>query len=430
MKRPVKIALLALLVVALAAGGYYASRLPKMLAPGGGAETPTTRVKRGDVTITVNARGTLQGGNSKMITSPMVGGTTLTLTELAESGQLVKEGDVVAQFDTTDEVYKMREAEADLQEAEQQVKQAENEEHAKEEELNYDLIQARGDLKQAELEVKRNPLLAGITARQNDLALEGARDKLAKLEHDYPARKAAAKASIAIQIAAREKAKMENEIARHNIDQMTVKAPSSGYVNIERNTVTNFYYPGMTLPLFQIGDQPRPGMAVAQIPDMSHWEVSAQIAETDRGHISVGQKVDIRAIALTGKVFHGQIKDLGGTTGSPWDRRFECKMSLDDPAPELRPGMTARVVITMETLRAALWLPAQAVFESDGREFVYARQGKSFTRREVKLVRRSESQVVLTGLHENDEVALASPDEQGGGAEKKGADSATKAVAK
>jgi hypothetical protein len=45
-------------------------------------------------------------------------------------------------------------------------------------------------------------------------------------------------------------------------------------------------------------------------------------------------------------------------------------------------------------------------------------------------VRRSESQVVLTGLQDNDEVALASPDQQSDSGQKSGGDSAAKAVGK
>jgi multidrug efflux pump subunit AcrA (membrane-fusion protein) len=413
------------------AGAYYSPRLyTRLTTPDASAVTPSTTVRRGDVTFTVNANGTLQGGNSKMVTAPMIGSQTLVITELAESGELVKKDDVVLRFDSTDEVYKMREAEADLQETEQQVVQAEAEEAAKEEELNYDLIKARGDLRDAELEARRNPLLAAIVARQNDLALEGARDKLAKLEQDYPSRKASAKASIAIQIAARDKAKMQTDTAKRNIDMMNVKAPAGGYINIERNTNQNMIYSGMVLPLFQIGDQARPGMAVAQIPDLEHWEASAQIAEADRGHLSIGQPAEIRVVALPGKSFKGHIKDLGGTTGSPWERRFECKLGVDDPSPELRPGMSARIVITMETLRNKLWLPAQALFESDGRTFVYAKSGRGFVARDVKLVRRSESKVVVTGVKEGDEVSLASPDETGDSSKKSESGSPTKAVAK
>ncbi len=431
MSRPWKAGLFVVLASGIVAGALYSPRLYTTLTtPDASAVTPSTKVRRGDVTFTVNANGALQGGNSKMVTAPMIGSQTLVITELAQSGDLVKEGDVVLRFDSTDEVFKLREAEADLQETEQQVVQAQAEAAAKEEELNYALIKARGDLRDAELEARRNPLLAEIVARQNDLALEGARDLLAKLESDYPTSKATAKASIAIQTAARDKAKMQADTAKRNIDMMSVKAPASGYINVERNTNTNMMYSGMVLPPFQIGDQARPGMAVAQIPDMDHWEVSAQIAESDRGHLSIGQPAEIRVIALPGKLYKGHIKDLGGTTGSPWERRFECKLNLDDPSPELRPGMSARIVVTMETIKSALWLPAQALFESDSRTFVYVKSGRGFTARDVKLVRRSESKVVLKGVNEGDEVSLASPDDTGGANKKSDSGSPTKAVAK
>ncbi|MCL4852875.1 MAG: efflux RND transporter periplasmic adaptor subunit [Bryobacteraceae bacterium] len=399
-------------LIALAAGARSVPRLFEKINKPDPTPLPSTRVRTGDVTFTVTADGALQGGNSRMLTAPMAGGGTLTLTELRKSGELVKKDDVVAEFDTTDETYKLRQAEADLAEAEQQVIQAENEAKAKQEEIEYELITARGELKQAEIEVMANPIRAALTAKQNDITLEGARNKLAKLERDYPQRKAAASASIAIQEAARKKAQVLADTARRNIEMMTLRAPADGYVNVERNTNTNFFFSGMVLPLFQVGDQVRPGMAVAQIPDLDSWDVSAQIAETDRGHLSVGLSADIRVIALPGRKFAAKVKDLGGTTGPPWQRRFECKLALLEAAPELRPGMSARIVVTLETLKNVMWLPAQALFEQGGRTFVYARQGERFLAKDVKLVRRGESQVVITGLQPDEEVALASPDQK------------------
>lgn len=428
MTRPVKALLAVAAACGIGAASLSAPRWYRMLAPETSAVVPSTRVRRGDVTFTINANGQVQGGNSRMLVAPMTGSNELVLTELRRSGELVRKDDIVARFDTTEETYKQREAEADLAEATQQVLQAESESAAKQEELDYELIKARGDLRQAELEVLRNPVKAGIVAKQNDLALEGARDRLAKLERDYPERKAAAKASVAIQAAAREKAKMQAETARRNIDMMTLKAPTGGYIAVERNTNQNFFYGGMSLPLFQVGDQVRPGMAVAQIPDLANWEASAQIAEQDRGHLSVSQPAEFRIVALPGRAFHGKITNLGGTTGSPWDRRFECKLSLDDPVPELRPGMSARILITMETQKNVLWLPAQALFERDGRAFVYAKGERGFLAKDVQLVRRSESQVIVTGLGENEEVALANPDQKV--EKKKSAGDAAKAVAK
>ena len=375
-------------------------------------DVPTTTVKKSDVTFTVTAKAELQGGQSEMLSAPMMGGSQLVLTAFSNSGDLVKDGDVVAQFDTTEQEYKLKEAEADLAEAEQQVIQAQADSQAKDEESQYELMQAKADLRQAELEERRNPLLAAITARQNTLAVEAARDKLHQLEHDIPNRRANATASIAIQEAARNKAKVQAETARHNIESMTLKAHRAGYVSVQPNMSSGMFFGGMTLPILQVGDTVRAGMAVAQIPDLSNWEASAHIGELDRGHLAVGQKAEISVIAVPEKSYAGRIKDIGGTAGPPWNRRFECKISIDNPSPELRPGMTAKIVLTTDTLRNVLWVPAQAVFESDGRTFVYVQSGGNFVPADIKVVQRSESQVVLTGLKPGAAVAMASPDQQ------------------
>lgn len=391
------------------------------------SEIPTTTIKKGDVTFTVTAKAELQGGGSEMLTAPMMGGAQLVLTDLRNSGDLVKDGDVVAQFDTTEQQFKLKEAEADLAEAEQQVIQAQADSDAKAEESQYELVQAKADLRQAELDARRNPLLAAISARQNTLAVQAARDKLHQLEHDIPNRQANSTAGIAIQEAARNKAKVQAETARHNIESMTLKAHRSGYVNIQPNMGGGMIFGGMTLPALQVGDTVRPGMAVAQIPDLSNWEASARIGELDRGHLAVGQKAGISVIAVPEKIYTGRIKDIGGTAGPPWNRRFECKITIDNPSPELRPGMSARVVLTTDTLRDVLWVPAQAVFESDGRSFVYVQSGGSFVPADVKVVQRSESQVVLTGLKPGAAVAMANPDQQ---SKKSGAGGALQAIPK
>jgi hypothetical protein len=57
-------------------------------------------------------------------------------------------------------------------------------------------------------------------------------------------------------------------------------------------------------------------------------------------------------------------------------------------------------------MRDAICLPAQALFESDGKMFVYLRSGKTFARRDITLIRRNEIRMVLSGLREGQEVAL------------------------
>lgn len=426
---PLRTVLITVLVAAVAGGaGWAGYRWIRESLKEPERDVPVTQVRRGDVVFTVNATGALQGGNSRMLAAPMTGSNQLTITELRKPGELVGEGDVVAAFDTTEEAFKLREAEADLAEAEQQVIQARNEAVAKAEELNYELIKARSDLRLAELECRRNELRSRIEAQQNDLTLADARERLARLERDYPSRKAAAEAAINIQDAARQKAGMQAETARRNMEMMVLRAPASGYVNVENNTNSNFFFPGMQFPLFQIGDQVRAGMAVAQIPDMSQWEASAAIAEQDRGHLAEGQPAAITVIAMPTRSLEGRIVNLGGTSGPPWNRRFECRLALSAIDSRLRPGMSVRIVITTETMRDVLWLPAQALQESDGRAYVYAREAAGFVARDVKLVRRSESQVVVEGLDEHALVALAVPGKEAAAAGRK--DGAAKAISK
>ena len=393
------------------------------------APVPAAPAKRTSVQFTITAAGDLAGGNSKSLTAPMTGSPQLILTDLRKPGDLVKEGDVVAQFDTTEETFKLREAEADLAEAAQQVAQAENEIQAKEEELNAELDKAKSDVEIAELECRRNPLIAAITAKQNDLEYAAARERLAKLERDYDRRKAAAVASIAIQEAGRKKATMLAATARRNIDNMTLKAPVAGYVSVERNTNSNWFFPGMTFPLYQVGDAVRAGMAVALIPDLATWDVTARIAEQDRGHLSVGQAAQFTIVALPGRSYRGKVTNLGGTTGPPWNRRFECKLALDAPTPDLRPGMSVKIIVETGRLDGVLAIPAQALFERDGKPFVYLKTGHGYTPQDVKLVRRSESQVVVEGVGEGQLVALASPDQKKQD-KSDGAGSATKAIAR
>jgi HlyD family secretion protein len=71
------------------------------------------------------------------------------------------------------------------------------------------------------------------------------------------------------------------------------------------------------------------------------------------------------------------------------------------------------MLITLENIDNALWVPSQALFESDGRTFVYRRSPTgAFMPHDVSLVRRSESQAVISGINEGETVAMSNPDQQ------------------
>ena len=370
---------------------------------------PTAKVVRGDVVLDVTSRGELRGGNPELLFAPATGGLDMHLTSLKTTGEPIKKDEVVAEFDTTEQEYKLKEAEADLAEAEAHLAQAKAQNEAQDEEDRYALQKAENDVRLADLDVRKNPLLPAISAKENTLALEGAKDHLTQLQHNLANRKATNQAAIAIQEAARGKSESQAKTARQNIEAMTLKAHRDGYVSVRQNSGGNINFFGMVLPLFQVGDLVRPGMAVAEIPDLTSWEIRANIGELDSGHIAVGQKAVTSIVALPGHPFTGHVKEVGGTTGNPWNRHFECKISIDSPAPELRPGMSANVVITTDEMKGVLSLPAQALFDRDGRSFVYIQSGAGFTAKDVTLVRRNEMRVVVTGVDEGQLVALANP---------------------
>jgi hypothetical protein len=420
---------LALVFATAVVVAWGALRIARNAAASTASETPTTRVKRGSVAIAISARGSLQGGNAEVLTAPAVAQDTLNVTFLRQPGDLVEPGDVVAEFDITQQEYNLREAESDLAEADQNLVQTEANNAASDEENRYSVEAAKTAVEVAAQDIRRKPVVAALLARQYEIALEAAQNRLKEAEEDAVNQKTSTAASLAIQKAAQSKARMMADMARKNIENMTLKAKTEGYVSLQQNTFNNFILTsGMTLPPIQIGDTIRPGMAIAQIPDMKSWEVSAQISELDRGHLVAGQGVTVSVVALAGKSFTGSVKSLGDTSGLPWDRKFECRMSLDQASPELRPGMSSNLVITAETLDNVLWVPSQALFERDGRSFVYLKAANGFTPRDVTLVKRSESQAVLTGVNEGDAVALSNPSEQKKPASQQ--QSATKAIQK
>ena len=91
----------------------------------------------------------------------------------------------------------------------------------------------------------------------------------------------------------------------------------------------------------------------------------------------------------------------------------------------LRPGLLADVEIIVEKIPNALHVPAQAVFEKNGKPVVFVQTGKRFEPREIKLAKRSETMMILAGgVEPGQVVALAdptvSPSSKKGKGEKKG----------
>lgn len=405
------------LAAAIIAAGYGIARGARAVIDATAAVNegvvPTTQVKRSAVVITVSARGELQGGGARPMVVPRAGTAELPITFLRDTGELVEEGDVVAEFDSSGQEFNLLEAEADLEEARQRLLQAEAQSRVDLEQARLSVVTAEADLRIAELDQLDNEFAGAIEQRQKEIALERARNRYEQAQHVLAHRESTAGAGIETERAAMREAQAKADTARQTMASLSLKAPTSGYVELAPNTAgLSIIFTGMQIPTFQLGDSARPGQTVAVIPDMSRWEVSAQIPETDRAFLEVGQEVIVRPMAMPGREFRGRVSVLGGATGSAWNRSFNCRIALLDPDESLRPGMTVDLQINIETLDDVLWIPSQAVFDREGRRFVYRSTPEGYITHEVTLVQRTESQSVVTGIDEGAVVALAEPGQQ------------------
>lgn len=397
-----------MLVLGVAAAGW------SRVAPAG-ALVPTAPIEEGTFAIRVNASGDLRATRSTQFFVPPLGGQ-LTIVTLANSGTAVTAGDVIAEFDASEQEYALEQATFDLQLADQEIAKAEAEAAVAAADDEVALLAARFTVRRAELDARANELVGALVAQQNLLLLDEARIKLAALEQEVQSRREASRASTTIIREKRMKALQAVATARRNIDSLRVVAPFDGFVSVRANfnALGGIVFMGAAMPDFKAGDAANPGTLFAELIDTSRVEVTAKLAEADRANVAPGQAVEIRVDAapelqLTGKVravssvASRQMFDAGG------ERRFDIAFEVDGGAGQVRPGVSAALSIAGQVFEQARHVPRAAIFDVTGQPTVYVRTAAGFEPRPVKVIARTESRAVIEGLDAPAEVALVNP---------------------
>jgi HlyD family secretion protein len=151
-----------------------------------------------------------------------------------------------------------------------------------------------------------------------------------------------------------------------------------------------------------------PGSVIMTVADMSRLLAEVEVSEVDVVAVEIGQIAEVTVDALgdaepqIGHVV--EIATSGRRDATQGTIRFRVKVALDDPDPELRPAMTAKVDILTATSEEALCVPVQAVvtrtLDDDGEE-VSGSAAKAFDEVDVvyRLVDGTASvQPVSTGV--------------------------------
>jgi multidrug resistance efflux pump len=384
---------------------------------------PTSLVTRGVLDLSVFATGDLRASRTVTLPAPSVGGT-LRLLRLAEAGTSVNAGDVVMEFDPTEQQFSLEQAESQLHEAEQQAIKMHADVDVQAAQDQVELLTAKFDVRRAELDSAADKdLVSANIYEKNQIALDEARHRLAQLEADATARAATSRASLALADEKTAKARLSADRARQSIDSLIVKAPFDGMVAIRENRDASggFFFSGMSLPEYRVGDTLFAGRPVADVVNLSTMEIHIRVPEQERTNIENGQTAVVRFDSLPGVPLGAKITAIAGLatgnsdTGGPL-RQFDTTLQLDRAESRLRPGASVSVVVTGKRIERALVLPRQALLQKDGKSVVAVRTGGHFDLREVKVTYRTESRVAIEGLAEGTVVALVDPDSVRGGA--------------
>jgi multidrug resistance efflux pump len=405
---------LAIALVVLLATGIAVVR---GVSPAASRTVPTTHVQRGRVQVTVYTVGDLRASRAVQLAAPPMGGQ-LQIVHLADTGDMVKAGDVVVEFDAAEQEFNLEQAQFDLQLAEQEIVKAEAQAAVQIAEDDVALLHARYDVRRAELDLLSNDLVTAIKAQQNVLTRDEAAQRLAQLEADVKTHRETTRASDDSVREKRNKAQLAVQVATRNIESLHVRAPFDGVVTVRTNfQAFGGIYFGGAMPDYRIGDAAFAGQPIAEVVDSTRVEVTAKLAEQDRANVAPGQTVEVAVDALPDAKLRGTVRSVSGVASrglfDAGTRQFDIAFDVGGNA-AVHPGVSAAIAISGAAYDNVLYVPRTAVFDVSGRPMVYVRSGGSFEAHEVRVKAWTDSVAVVENVEASAEVALVDPNTPSG----------------
>lgn len=193
-------------------------------------------------------------------------------------------------------------------------------------------------------------------------------------------------------LAALQSARASAQLAQTRLDKTTVRAPFDGVLGL-RSVGPGGYV--------------NRGEALVTLQSLDPLKVDFRVPETSLTAIRVGQTVTVTVDALPGRTFTGEIYaadpqvDVNG-------RAIRLRARIPNGDGELRPGLFARVTVTVAKRADAALVAEGAIVPQGDRRFVYRVADGRASRVEVKLGQRRAGEVeVLDGLVVGDTVVTA-----------------------
>ena len=372
-------------------------------------DLPTYTIKKDVFLLSILESGEIKAKNSISITAPRVRGS-LKIVQLVPEGNYVKPGEVVARFDPTEAMAKLRDAEAQLEiarsnkdklSANHQSQMAQMDSDLKSAELSFELSKLNMEQMKFEAEAKRRE--SELQHKKNELTFEKSKQSLESTKIIQKSEMENMNVEIRQKVGDLEK-------AQRDLDALTLTSTEEGLVVYG----INWSNQGQK---FQIGDQPWSGQVIVSLPDLSIMESHTFVNEVDVSKVKDGQKVKVKLDAFQDSIFTGKVVSVA-RLGKNKDNQstikvFDVFVEIEGVSEILKPGMTTSNNIIIEEIEDKIFIPYEALFERGGEFFVYKKDGGSFDEEIVTTGIKSDDFVIIeSGLEDGDVVSLRDPNKE------------------
>jgi RND family efflux transporter MFP subunit len=172
---------------------------------------------------------------------------------------------------------------------------------------------------------------------------------------DTEARHQAALAQLDLARAQFEQSKARLDELKINLANTVISSPVDGFVG------KRYLDPGASVS---------PNAPVASIVDIRTVRMVANIVEKDVKRLTVGMPAMVEVDAFPGEPFEGRIGRIAPVF-DPQTRTAEMEIEIPNRGYRLKPGMYARVELTIESRENALTVPTNAVVDVGGKTGVF-----------------------------------------------------------
>jgi multidrug efflux pump subunit AcrA (membrane-fusion protein) len=314
-------------------------------------------------------------------------------------GDIVKQGQVIAQIDRTDFLQKVKEIEAKVAQAKAQLNEIETGTRAEELRQAEEAVrQAQSRFENAKLQHERVEALYKrevISKKERDISDMDyivAEAQLASSQQQLKLLREGARQEVkdASQAKLKEmEAILEQE--RTRLQNAKIVAPFRG--EISRKYVDAGALVSASTPL-------------VSLVHTDTLKIIANFLERDVPLLRVGMKAKIRVESYPGKIFEGRVEKINSALDLS-TRTLQAEIYIPNSDRSLKPGMFSNVEVVLLEKPQTLMIPREAVIETGGEWCVFIVEEKQAVRRRVTLGYEQDRLVeVLTGLNEGDRVVI------------------------